>query len=609
MNDLVALFLSKLGMASLFLTVTGVVALVALRAIRCSSPLVHRVTWCIVLAQGVLFVQLPLQIPWDVPTVFTPTSRVAISADEIAVVTPAMQLLETNTPNNRVNSSQTFAIENNWANLLCLVWVGGIVIILGRWMVGYAIFVRNIESQPCDREEWCNEWNELLVTSREANPPTLHVSASVGPILCRLPSGYRVIVPFGLWQDLPSEQRTSILRHELAHFERRDIVKTLAANLLALLHWFNPMAWFASRRFEDSVEWTCDDQVRASEPSSTTNYAKALLAIGEYNRQKSAWSTAVFGGGFADRIRRVLSEERQAMSRTSNGTILGLLVACVALHVFQVELVAQNPEKPKAVSGVSTFHKDFFVVPLKTDFQKWHFKGFTAYANINLISLLDKATENVDVNRFDLDALQEALKKVTQGDEGKLMLHLDNGTSNMDEKVKAVKVNFEKTAVKSGFNSFHLFETYSATNDRYGLSESNALESDEPQLGNEQVIVFPIRTPLSRTVISGWSAEQVNCYIETSETVSLDSNDLLTDSDKDVIRQAAVKMTIPDKGVVKIQIHLQKPKTTVEISGLAQMKMDSLYHRDPTEFLKSLGFKKVIIAVNCDSVVYLSTYE
>ena len=49
-----------------------------------------------------------------------------------------------------------------------------------------------------------------------------------GPMLCRIPDGYAVIVPEWLWRALDPSERQSILRHELAHYARGDLWKSLA---------------------------------------------------------------------------------------------------------------------------------------------------------------------------------------------------------------------------------------------------------------------------------------------------------------------------------------------------------------------------------------------
>ena len=98
-------------------------------------------------------------------------------------------------------------------------------------------------------------------------PIPLRVTDQLGPMLCRLPAGYRLIVPAWLWQRLDPSERQAILRHELAHFTRGDLWKSLAIRALALPHWFNPFAWWAVRTFDECGEWACDDVATGPEPN------------------------------------------------------------------------------------------------------------------------------------------------------------------------------------------------------------------------------------------------------------------------------------------------------------------------------------------------------
>jgi hypothetical protein len=102
-------------------------------------------------------------------------------------------------------------------------------------------------------------------------------------------------------------QRRSILRHELAHYVRGDLWKSLLARLLASPQWFNPLAWLAVRRFEEAAECACDDAALAAEPEGAFDYLRALLELGESDCSTPALQAAVHGGSLQRRVRRLLS--------------------------------------------------------------------------------------------------------------------------------------------------------------------------------------------------------------------------------------------------------------------------------------------------------------
>ena len=52
------------------------------------------------------------------------------------------------------------------------------------------------------------------------------------------------------WSD---ERRRLVIRHELAHVERRDYLTNLITQFVCALYWFNPLVWLVARqlRVED----------------------------------------------------------------------------------------------------------------------------------------------------------------------------------------------------------------------------------------------------------------------------------------------------------------------------------------------------------------------
>jgi hypothetical protein len=151
---------------------------------------------------------------------------------------------------------------------------------------------------------------ELRTVSEELGLPRpipLHVTEHLGPALCFVGGGYRLLVPRSPWSRFSSQQRRSILRHELAHYVRGDLWKSLLARLLAWPQWFNPLAWLAIRRFEEAAECACDDVAVTADPAGAFDYLRALLELGKTDVSASALQAAAYGGSLQRRVRRLLS--------------------------------------------------------------------------------------------------------------------------------------------------------------------------------------------------------------------------------------------------------------------------------------------------------------
>ncbi|MDI1311810.1 M56 family metallopeptidase [Prosthecobacter sp.] len=69
-----------------------------------------------------------------------------------------------------------------------------------------------------------------------------------------------------------------VLRHELAHIARGDILVTLLTTLAALLLWFHPLAWLMLRASHRSREQACDDLALSHSTQTAADFAEELLA-------------------------------------------------------------------------------------------------------------------------------------------------------------------------------------------------------------------------------------------------------------------------------------------------------------------------------------------
>jgi len=69
-----------------------------------------------------------------------------------------------------------------------------------------------------------------------------------------------------------------VLRHELAHIARGDLLVSLLTTLAALLLWFHPLAWLMLRSSQHSREQACDDLALSHSGQNADDFADELLA-------------------------------------------------------------------------------------------------------------------------------------------------------------------------------------------------------------------------------------------------------------------------------------------------------------------------------------------
>ncbi len=85
--------------------------------------------------------------------------------------------------------------------------------------------------------------------------------------------------------ELSEEQLHNILRHEMTHFKRHDILYKWFAEFVKCVYWFNPMVWYVSKQIAAECEISCDMSVTKnmtdSEEMSYINTILSLLPTGK----------------------------------------------------------------------------------------------------------------------------------------------------------------------------------------------------------------------------------------------------------------------------------------------------------------------------------------
>jgi beta-lactamase regulating signal transducer with metallopeptidase domain len=125
------------------------------------------------------------------------------------------------------------------------------------------------------------------------------------------------------------------LVHEIEHARRGDWLVHVAARAVCALHWFNPLAWAASRRLSLDAERACDDAVLRTE--ERTDYAEQLVALAARlgRAEVPAASAASMMLGMARRsdlsVRvAALLDARQRRGRTGLPAAAAIVAASVA---------------------------------------------------------------------------------------------------------------------------------------------------------------------------------------------------------------------------------------------------------------------------------------
>ena len=146
----------------------------------------------------------------------------------------------------------------------------------------------------------------------------------------------RLLLPQGLIEALDLEELHYVFLHELAHLKRRDIYLGWLVSLLQVMHWFNPLIWFALRRMRIDQELACDglalSTMKADEPPK---YGRTIVNLFEKFSQVS-YVPSIAGileepSQLERRIKMIANPERKSRTQSVGAMFLLVALSCVAL--------------------------------------------------------------------------------------------------------------------------------------------------------------------------------------------------------------------------------------------------------------------------------------
>jgi beta-lactamase regulating signal transducer with metallopeptidase domain len=140
----------------------------------------------------------------------------------------------------------------------------------------------------------------------------------------------RLLLPMGLLGRFSLSELRYVFLHELAHVKRGDIALNWAASAALVLHWFNPLVWFALSRMRADRELACDALAlsRAREAENQP-YGQTIIKLLE-NFSRPALVPGVAGilenaNEMKQRIRMIATFRRSSGWSVAAAGICGLL--------------------------------------------------------------------------------------------------------------------------------------------------------------------------------------------------------------------------------------------------------------------------------------------
>lgn len=246
------------------------------------------------------------------------------------------------------------------AEALSYVWLAGAVITLLRRVGGSLVYRRRAMRRALPAG------GETLLLARELSsklgvrcPPVLTVRKDKEETnVCGSPMLMGLVKPVLLLPDGTADTEF-VLRHELTHLRRRDLLLKLLSTLAVSAHWFNPLIRLLERQMNEAMECACDESVLKNADAATRRaYSESILAAASGRKSVSAFSTC-FSGGLKARLRNIFTKKRRRGAAVVS--ICALLILCagtlVACHLTKqkTEGKTEKTPEPEELSAVQVY--------------------------------------------------------------------------------------------------------------------------------------------------------------------------------------------------------------------------------------------------------------
>lgn len=139
-------------------------------------------------------------------------------------------------------------------------------------------------------------------------------------------------------KDTNSREAELLVRHELIHIKRLDVLWKILMEFVTFLHWWNVFAWILRRRLENISECACDEMVvQGKSDEEADEYM--LLLIEEMEKEEMKKLSTRWKAGFSSSVKQVRERmdnlmRRNKWNRFAAGALTVALIMANSMTVF-----------------------------------------------------------------------------------------------------------------------------------------------------------------------------------------------------------------------------------------------------------------------------------
>ena len=253
----------------------------------------------------------------------------------------------------------------NWQWILIMVWAAGMGITfsytaflwtkLEHRLKKKGVFVSEsirILIGKCKKELGIKADIQTIIFGEIASPA---LTASIRP---------KLLLPYGIEEQMDAKQIEFILMHELTHYKRGDHIISLLLVALRCVYWFNPVVWLAFVMIRTDMEAACDAKVASRlDQIEQKRYITTIIDLGGASRAQYMLGMGLRGRrSMEKRIQGIyLRKKTKASARFAAlilSLVMGMLCFTTACQPVQADAYLNpgviTPEKVEPIQPIET---------------------------------------------------------------------------------------------------------------------------------------------------------------------------------------------------------------------------------------------------------------
>lgn len=276
--------------------------------------------------------------------------------NQIAVATPYI-------PSNTDEPLNSIDISPFTHRLLFSIWIIGIVVLITVTGLINRKFIRRIQGQSVVNVKLLMAFevakNNLNI---KTEVPLIQTMAITSPSLFGL-FRPRLLIPASILEEFNAEQLKHIFVHELSHLKRNDVLLNWLLQGLLILHWFNPILWYAFYKLREDQEISCDAiTLEHIGINDSKEYAYTLIKLAESNLRTPKIVSLAGLLGSSSQIRRRITMIKTFRKKSLKWSLLVIIIAAALASVTLTnarQTAAKNDppllSEEKAVDVINSF--------------------------------------------------------------------------------------------------------------------------------------------------------------------------------------------------------------------------------------------------------------